>query len=71
MDTVLAGKPSRNIEIKAQIASAEEFQKKLAIAKELSGSDATLIVQHDVFFNSAEGRLKLRYLKVRLLSLSL
>jgi hypothetical protein len=66
MDSVLAGKPSRNIEIKAQIASADEFKKKLAIAKELSGSDETLIVQHDVFFNSAEGRLKLRYLKVSL-----
>jgi adenylate cyclase class IV len=64
MEGLLASKPARNVEIKAKIDNKEEFERKLLIAKELSGSDGTLIIQHDVFFNSANGRLKLRYLKV-------
>lgn len=57
--------PSRNIEIKAQIADEEAFQKKVAIAKQLTGSSGEIIKQHDVFFNADKGRLKLRYLEVR------
>ncbi|XP_055585809.1 probable histone-lysine N-methyltransferase set-23 isoform X1 [Uranotaenia lowii] len=55
--------PSRNIEIKAQVGDKEAFQKKVAIAEGLTGAKAEVIKQHDVFFNSQKGRLKLRYLE--------
>lgn len=52
----------RNIEIKAKIADEEEFNKKIEIAKQITGEkDATVIVQSDVFFKVPNGRLKLRY----------
>lgn len=52
----------RNIEIKAKIADEIEFKRMLEIAKKLTGDQqATKIVQHDVFFNVQNGRLKLRY----------
>lgn len=52
----------RNVEIKAKIADEEEFNKKINIAKQLTGKqEATVIVQHDVFFKVPNGRLKLRY----------
>ncbi|XP_055585810.1 uncharacterized protein LOC129738603 isoform X2 [Uranotaenia lowii] len=57
--------PSRNIEIKAQVGDKEAFQKKVAIAEGLTGAKAEVIKQHDVFFNSQKGRLKLRYLETK------
>ncbi|ELT91902.1 hypothetical protein CAPTEDRAFT_165045 [Capitella teleta] len=52
----------RNVEIKA---SVKDFEKFLSLAKELSGSEGTLLEQEDTFFNVPEGRLKLRFLKGR------
>nr|XP_019533946.2 uncharacterized protein LOC109405348 [Aedes albopictus] len=57
--------PSRNIEIKAQIAGPEAFQRKVEIARQLTGTDGEIIKQHDVFFNAERGRLKLRYLETK------
>lgn len=57
-----AGESKRNIEIKAKLADESEFNEKVAIAKQLTGEkQAEIIVQHDVFFNVPNGRLKLRY----------
>ncbi|KAM7342818.1 uncharacterized protein ACRADG_010099 [Cochliomyia hominivorax] len=53
----------RNIEIKARIRSDEEFERRVAIAKKLTNSEGELIVQRDVFFNTQQGRFKLRYLQ--------
>ena len=54
----------RNIEIKARIGSDEEFEKRVEIAKKLTNNSAgELIVQRDVFFNTKNGRFKLRYLQ--------
>lgn len=53
----------RNIEIKAKVGSDEEFEKRIQIAKDLTKTEPELIEQRDVFFNSQNGRLKLRYLK--------
>lgn len=52
----------RNIEIKARFVDQQQFQAAVDVAKVLSG-DATgeILVQRDVFFNAATGRLKLRY----------
>lgn len=55
----------RNVEIKAQLADKQAFQRRLEIARKLSGSNGEIIKQRDVFFNSLKGRLKLRYLEVR------
>lgn len=55
----------QNIEIKARIESKEEFDRRIQIAKELSGTDGEVIPQRDVFFNANNGRLKLRFLQVR------
>lgn len=55
--------PSRNIEIKAKIPSDEEFQRRVEIAKGLTNTDGELLVQRDVFFKSANGRFKLRFLE--------
>ena len=51
-----------NVEIKARVDHVEELK---AIAGHLSGSEATVIPQDDVFFNVPNGRLKLRKLQVR------
>lgn len=57
-----AGESKRNIEIKAKLADESEFNEKVAIASQLTGEkQAEIIVQHDVFFNVPNGRLKLRY----------
>uniref|UniRef100_A0A182MZZ9 CYTH domain-containing protein n=1 Tax=Anopheles dirus TaxID=7168 RepID=A0A182MZZ9_9DIPT len=53
----------RNIELKATLGSADAFAHRVAIAKKLTGTDGTPIVQSDVFFNATKGRLKLRYIK--------
>ncbi|XP_034118626.1 uncharacterized protein LOC117577804 [Drosophila albomicans] len=55
----------RNVEIKARIPGGpEEFERRLDVAKKLSGAAGELIMQRDVFFNSPQGgRLKLRYLQ--------
>lgn len=53
----------RNIEIKARLYNEENFNKTIAISKNLTKADGQLIQQHDVFFQSSNGRLKLRYLK--------
>lgn len=61
----LSTEKSRNIEIKAYIDSKEEFNRRIQIAKELTESDGETIPQRDVFFNTTNGRLKLRFLQVR------
>ena len=48
----------RNIEIKAYVDDLASVRAK---AKELSKSDGQEIIQRDTFFNSSQGRLKLRY----------
>ena len=54
----------RNIEIKARVGSDEEFQRRLEIAKKLTNSSSgQLLVQRDVFFNTKDGRFKLRYVQ--------
>lgn len=55
----------RNVEIKARIpGGAEEFKRRLEVAKNVTGVNGELIVQRDVFFKSPQGgRLKLRYLQ--------
>ncbi|XP_053682849.1 uncharacterized protein LOC128733197 [Sabethes cyaneus] len=55
--------PFRNVEIKASIANREAFDRKVAIAEQLTGTAGEIIKQHDVFFNAQKGRLKLRYLE--------
>ncbi|KAK7063165.1 hypothetical protein SK128_026170 [Halocaridina rubra] len=50
----------RNIEIKASVTDVEELHRR---AKELSNSNGTILHQEDTFFNSAQGRLKLRVIK--------
>lgn len=55
---------SRNIEIKARLGNDEQFDRRVKIARKLTLTDGEIIHQRDVFYNVAEGRLKLRYLKV-------
>jgi adenylate cyclase class IV len=55
---------AKNVEVKAQILSQEEFDRKLAIARSLTGTNGSTVKQHDVFFNSKNGMLKLRYIEV-------
>jgi len=64
-DATNATPDQRNVEIKARIpGGVEEFQRRLDVAKKLTGTGGELIVQRDVFFNSPQGgRLKLRYLE--------
>ncbi|XP_058063918.1 uncharacterized protein LOC131213804 [Anopheles bellator] len=52
----------RNVEIKAKLGGFEAFKQLVATVEELTGSEGELIVQRDVFFNTSNGRLKLRYL---------
>ena len=51
----------RNVEIKARMKDVKKLK---VAAKELSGSDGTLIVQEDTFFLAPNGRLKLRQIQV-------
>lgn len=46
-----------NIEIKAK---AKDFPKQMALAKQYADGPGTLIQQEDLFFNTGQGRLKLR-----------
>ncbi len=48
---------ARNVEIKARLRDAERVA---AVAARLSGGEPQLIIQHDIFYGSAQGRLKLR-----------
>lgn len=52
--------PKRNIEIKARIQNEQEFEKRINIAKELTKTEGEILMQHDIFYNVREGRLKLR-----------
>lgn len=54
----------RNIEIKARFANADEYERRVNIAKELTQTTGEIINQHDVFYNVPNGRLKLRYVQV-------
>lgn len=57
-----AGNHRRNIEIKAKLADEHELNEKIEIAKQLTGEkEGEILIQHDVFFNVPNGRLKLRY----------
>jgi len=51
----------RNIEIKAVI---QDIERTISKAAELSDTVQTEIEQHDIFFNTKEGRFKLRKFKV-------
>ncbi|XP_037919754.1 uncharacterized protein LOC119657070 [Hermetia illucens] len=53
---------SRNVEIKARLGSDENYKAAVEIARNLTSTDGEVIKQRDVFFNSREGRLKLRYM---------
>ncbi|KHJ92505.1 putative adenylyl cyclase CyaB [Oesophagostomum dentatum] len=48
---------ARNVEIKAKVRNREEI---LKLAKGLTGTEPTLLIQHDIFYNSPQGRLKMR-----------
>ncbi|GMS85297.1 hypothetical protein PENTCL1PPCAC_7472, partial [Pristionchus entomophagus] len=50
----------RNIEIKAAVSNWDELIRR---AKEASGTEGVVIEQIDIFFNSQNGRLKMRSLK--------
>lgn len=63
-NTAVMEAASRNIEIKARLGSDEEFEKRVKIARHLTGTDGQIIEQHDIFYNVREGRLKLRFLIV-------
>lgn len=54
----------RNVELKARLGGEEGYERRVAIAKQLTGADGTVITQRDVFFHATTGRLKLRYLEV-------
>ncbi|XP_040173123.1 uncharacterized protein LOC120905891 [Anopheles arabiensis] len=53
----------RNVELKARLGGEEGYERRVAIAKQLTGTDGTVITQRDVFFHATTGRLKLRYLE--------
>ncbi|KAL9696187.1 hypothetical protein quinque_015472 [Culex quinquefasciatus] len=62
----MSTEPARNVEIKAQLAGgADGFQRRVDIARRLTGSEGELIRQRDVFFRAEKGRLKLRYLETK------
>lgn len=50
----------RNVEIKARVSDPEQLK---SVAMALGGGEGTIIVQEDTFFNSPNGRLKLREIK--------
>lgn len=51
----------RNIEIKARVQNVTKLHK---VAAELSQSSGVVLQQEDTFFNTPQGRLKLRVIKV-------
>uniref|UniRef100_A0A182PU09 CYTH domain-containing protein n=1 Tax=Anopheles epiroticus TaxID=199890 RepID=A0A182PU09_9DIPT len=53
----------RNVELKARLNGENGYTHRVAIAKQLTGSEGITITQKDVFFNATTGRLKLRYLQ--------
>ncbi|CAJ0607713.1 unnamed protein product [Cylicocyclus nassatus] len=48
---------SRNVEIKAKVRDVDKI---VALARELTGKEPTLLKQHDIFYKSPQGRLKMR-----------
>lgn len=50
----------RNIEIKARLADDAAYEKRVAIAKQLTNTDGMILNQRDVFYKVNNGRLKLR-----------
>ncbi|PIO60359.1 hypothetical protein TELCIR_18146, partial [Teladorsagia circumcincta] len=48
---------SRNVEIKAKVRNRDEI---IRLARELTGKEPAVLQQQDVFYNSPEGRLKMR-----------
>ncbi|KAK6062101.1 hypothetical protein COOONC_00229 [Cooperia oncophora] len=48
---------SRNVEIKAKVRNRDEITR---LAQELTGKQPTILRQRDIFYNSPEGRLKMR-----------
>lgn len=54
----------RNIEIKATLTDPDAVKTR---AKELSGSDGTIIKQKDTFYRVSQGRLKLREFTVSIM----
>lgn len=51
----------RNVEIKAKVHNVSDL---LGKAQLLSGQEPAIIKQNDVFFNTTQGRLKLRKFEV-------
>ena len=51
----------RNVEIKAHVRNVEDLHTR---AKALSKSEGEVLHQEDTFYNSPQGRLKLRVIKV-------
>ncbi|XP_066965018.1 uncharacterized protein [Macrobrachium rosenbergii] len=51
----------RNVEIKARVNNVKELHKRAA---ELSSSEGSVLEQEDTFYNSPQGRLKLRVIKI-------
>lgn len=52
---------SRNIEIKAKLGSDDQYEERVRIASNLCGDDTgKILIQHDIFYNVPNGRLKLR-----------
>lgn len=58
----------RNTEIKAQVRDVAKLHE---VAADLSQSNGEVLEQEDTFFNSQQGRLKLRIIKVLHLFLTL
>ncbi|CAL4126381.1 unnamed protein product [Meganyctiphanes norvegica] len=50
----------RNVEIKAKVANIADLHQR---AEKLAGGTGTILKQEDTFFNSPQGRLKLRIIK--------
>ncbi|KIH60597.1 putative adenylyl cyclase CyaB [Ancylostoma duodenale] len=48
---------ARNVEIKAKVRDRQEI---VRLAKELTGEEPTILKQHDIFYKSPQGRLKMR-----------
>ncbi|RCN30721.1 putative adenylyl cyclase CyaB [Ancylostoma caninum] len=48
---------ARNVEIKAKVRDRQEI---VRLAKEVTGEEPTLLKQHDIFYRSPQGRLKMR-----------
>lgn len=59
----MSAKLLRNVEIKARLSGKDHWKQLINLASDLTKSNGETICQKDVFFNSKQGRLKLRYLK--------